>query len=343
MSAYTDAVLEDAPTLYLRLNEASGLDFADSSGLNRPGVGFGDIVPGEDGAIADDSSSGSVYFPSDVDSYIDAGYYQPSYALLAMRPGSIEVWVKVESGFNSGGLMILGRASFFPGGFNAYELICGDIDAGGVYSTEPVRTGLSAILLKSGAGTFCNAQSMLPDDEWTHVVFTSESGVASLYRNGEFVTASAPLADAPGDVNNSFLLGKVFAGTAGFRGRLSELSVYDAVLSPERVLAHYEAGVAEPPPVFEYPRYHNVCDLTYADEASWEAHTDASGACRSLSDLLAHGFAFVAPQGFSPTVTTQPRDEAGEWTDISIDADNQRHFNPYGKNQSLKRVLQKIS
>lgn len=97
-----------------------------------------------------------------------------------------------------------------------------------------------------------NVASLLPVDEWGHVVFTYGSGLVSLYINGDLVGSQL----TPGVAANIHNLANIGAWIDGgnistrfYRGGLDEFSIYNTTLTADevnRLAQAYTVSVPEP-------------------------------------------------------------------------------------------------
>lgn len=98
-------------------------------------------------------------------------------------------------------------------------------------------------LLWSGAAWY-NASTgiKIPVNAWTQVVFTMENGAVKVYINGEEKFSGAGFPDVFTNRNGVFALGVNYWDTP-YVGRIDELRIYSNTLTPEEVLAEYQAAV----------------------------------------------------------------------------------------------------
>ena len=80
---------------------------------------------------------------------------------------------------------------------------------------------------------------VINDDRWHHLVYTYENGAMKLYVDGA-LDASAFVARIPG--GGPAFLGWDEAVQTHLAGSLDEVAVYDAVLTPQQIQAHYSAS-----------------------------------------------------------------------------------------------------
>ncbi|MCH8044121.1 MAG: PEP-CTERM sorting domain-containing protein [Planctomycetes bacterium] len=84
------------------------------------------------------------------------------------------------------------------------------------------------------------------NDEWAHLVGTYDGDTQRFYINGQEVgNALVGQGFGPNDAEPLRIGGGATEGNGNFffEGDIDEVAVYDTALSPERVLAHYEAGI----------------------------------------------------------------------------------------------------
>ncbi len=235
MSSYRATVLADGPQVYLRLGDASGATAPKNevtSSIGASAAYGGAPVFGVPGAIAFDSDT-AVRFDEGASARIDLGN-------VLAKPGtgtpeSFELWFQPLQPLTNQPRFLFDRD--VPGGGQRYdffafdgklELERHDADGGvdGVYDN-----GANLVL-----GT------------WYHLVVTlagmSPTNGLKIYVNGSLAAAAdetVTLADAVG----AFVFGAKVSdpSTNAANGAIDELAIYTHVLTPARILAHYNAGI----------------------------------------------------------------------------------------------------
>lgn len=223
-TSYAAEVLADGPVAYYRFEDSPDAETAKDEVGSRTasvvtqsakGVVFG--VPGArgTGASLDGMSS------------LDVG---DLFDFAGKAPFTLEVWVKPKAKESYGNLIQKVNETSFDG----YRL--------GLDDGQPSFMALKSGVTGPDGRVSLGAESETPLPlEFTHLVvtvaFKFQRGNATLYVNG----VASPIGgyDSPGDLPDTtahLLLGKAFEGT------LDEVAIYDKALSPERILAHYNAG-----------------------------------------------------------------------------------------------------
>lgn len=234
---YKSEVLADVPSGYWRLGETDGTTAADSSGNGLDGtyhfgsvfglLGFGGSISGSsDASVLFDNTGGNDYVSVADDPLLDPG-----------DTFSLEAWV-IFNAVNTGtAQVILAKGA---NSFTVYEL-------GGLLYFD-----------KAGVGQIAISTASLSAGAWTHILVTKDGADVHLYINGVDVTGSVTdrtVVATATDLN----IGRYTDGTLYLAGALDEVAIYPTVLSAERVLAHYNAGLGgqyrmEWLPVMSLPR-----------------------------------------------------------------------------------------
>jgi len=219
---YDEAVLADAPVVYYRLGESSGTTAGDSSGAGLNGSYLGGPLLGRPGAIAGNTA---VEFRDGVADHVAVPH---SAALDLDDVFSIELWVK-RTVLNPAGprqTMICKTAGGFCLGFNDDKLQLHQENGGTNYTvalgSPPGITDTSAfhhvVVTKNGADIVSYWDGQL-----------SES-ISSVLVADMFLATTGPLYLGAKDGA---------ADSEPFPGLLDEVAVYDYVLTPAQVAAHY--------------------------------------------------------------------------------------------------------
>jgi hypothetical protein len=216
--SYGGEIFEDVPVAWYRMGEASGavIDFMGGTSGTVVGTVTRD-VPGATGG----SDDGAIEFPGTGTNRVTVA--DQTKLDLGDGPYTIEVWVKVDAHKNYNCLISKGT--------NGYELF---LDAAG-----KINTGKSDVAIEYTGST------VLSLGEWHHIVWVHDPTSRVVYLDGEAETLTgAPLVMAN---NNSVLAIGDFAGGAGvLDGAMDEVAIYNYILDPARVTAHYDAATAGP-------------------------------------------------------------------------------------------------
>lgn len=222
-SVYALTVMQDAPTAYYRLGEASGTTANDASGNANTGTyNSSGVTLGQAGALFSDSNTAALFNGS-------TGYVTLPTATNGNGASAltIELWAKLSTtSLGSFTNIISAGLSATHTGYQIYwsgttnlTMTAGNGTANGtaVYSTNAV------------AGT------------WWHIVGVYDGSSVLLYVNGTQVGTTSALS---GTISAS--ANPIVAATTGhsskFPGTIDEVAVYPTALSSARIQAHYNAG-----------------------------------------------------------------------------------------------------
>lgn len=225
--------LDAGLVLHLALDETSGSNAADTSGLDNHGVllYFPDPVTNWTAGIL----GGGLLFDSNLPMPMDnQAVAVPSADSLDFSTGlafTLAVWAKgppTQAG--SGALLCKGLG----GGGEAY---CIDIYGGGYR------------FFARGSGTLIAvaSSSVLPDSTWHLVVavFDAAAGRMKLYVNGVEAVSAAPLGELLSNADSLDVGCRQWQGgyTLPFNGVLDDVRAYNRMLTPREVRTLYELGV----------------------------------------------------------------------------------------------------
>ena len=224
-SLYAQKVLADGPVAYYRFEERTGVVAVDSSTSGKHGIYNGDVGFGAPSfhpnlGSAADLTGGYIAIPN-------TGSFSESTA---------EVWLQLDAGG---------------------EGCCTSIASAGTWSTNALHWNLTAgnvfehAVNSQGNVNTAGGSFVADGATWYHLVVTNGGGVTTTYVNGVEVPDNG---DHTGDVidygNSNFQIG-AWNGGRLLDGRIDEFAIYDKVLTPEQVLAHYTAATSEgPPPIY---------------------------------------------------------------------------------------------
>ena len=239
---YADAVLADNPVLYWRCDEPTPpVNVADASGHGRLGTRVGPSVWGVPSPVGDGTA---IRTTSTASTWIE----------IATFPGAEGPMLSYEFWWQRGSQAQVGFASPVlkaPGSWAAGL---------GCYFEHP--------WLYCWVGHYLGATAWAEIPEtWTHIAVTYDQNKIRVYTNGVL----SPGTSTPGP--RSFDVDEPLQWTGGAsyvtKGDFDEFAFYDHVLTPERIVAHYEAG---------------VCD------GGVDRHPDAGGAPRQSHRFAAEGW-----------------------------------------------------
>lgn len=218
MAGYWDEVTTDAPTLFLKTDEASG-NLTDSSGGSHTAT-----VTGSPTYQVAGPATGVPYGIT-----IESGSYftVADHADLDLGDGpfSIEFWFKRGTDSDSGTILAKADASTTPG-----------------YIVQQASTDF--LRLEDGSTSshlYPNSATYLNNTNWHHVVFTRPSAATGkLYIDASDVTDST--AKTFSDNNLDLLIGRRTVADSSYAGvTLAGIAIYKSELSAGRVSAHYTA------------------------------------------------------------------------------------------------------
>lgn len=222
---YDAVVLADRPQVYCPLNDTSGTVARDWSGHRSHGTiqGGSGVTLNQQGpwsgstAMAFNGSNGSVVIPT-----------YPNVSTL-----TVELWAKQTASTGDNPRFI---ANGHPDNSNnGFELMVG------LVGTTP-GTGFAV-----GNGTTYEAaiDTSLADltlGEWYYLVGTYDGAAVRLFINGQLkATTSAALGNLTANHEVGIAYNPSYSGDY-LTGSVAKVAVYERVLTPSRILAHYNAG-----------------------------------------------------------------------------------------------------
>jgi hypothetical protein len=232
-SSYANAVLADHPVLYYRLGETTGSVALDSSGSGRLGLYVGGVLFGQSGAIAVDNDRSATFDGS-------TGYVNCGFNPFSASSQTIEAWARptrdsapgfpqqAVAGIGGSTQLTFGRT---PGFAAAY-----------IWPASGVNSGSATSL---GDWKQVQTATPLPLNTWTYLVATWNDGTKqwSMYVNGTLSASTTLQGITAGQQSASvpFTIGG-FSGQQLFQGGIDEVAYYAYGLSPQQILAHYNAA-----------------------------------------------------------------------------------------------------
>ncbi len=242
--AYTKAVLDTKPAAYWRLNESviptardassHGHDakFEDGVALYLPGasrtIGFQPPQPETPNAFSGEQINRAPHFAG--------GRLQ---ARLPIKENySVELWF--WNGLTNNVRPVTGY--FFSRGADGDKLAAGDhLGIGGTH--QPEFAGKLMFFNGNEHNVVFAGHTQIAWREWHHVVMVREGKRVTVYLNGNTtpeISGDAEIAFAQDEP--SFFFGGRCDNFANLEGKLDEIAVYDRVLKPDEVAAHYKAS-----------------------------------------------------------------------------------------------------
>jgi PKD repeat protein len=279
--AYGQAVYQDDPDLFWRLNDQSGQTAQDASPSSNPGMISGTVAFGGSTALDNGTSFG----------------FNGSNSLVAATKSasnplvySLETWFKTTT--NVGGKLI-GFGNAQTGTSSAYDRH--------VYMQDDGRLVFGTYTGQLNTATSPNAYN---DGQWHYLVATQSSNGLQLYVDAALV-ATNPQTSAQNYTGYWRIGGDNTWGSSSpyFNGQLDEAAVYSSALSGARIKAHYEAVVGAIPNTAPHAAFTETGDdLTAAFDAtssydpdgqisgySWTFGDGATGSGSTVSHTYAAG------------------------------------------------------
>lgn len=220
---YGDAVKQDTPVGWWRLDDVLGATSASDSSANGVAAtiqgSFG-VKAGQPGAMARGTA-----FTFDGTGHLDLG---DRFNFPSPNAYTFEAWAKSS---------VTSEDNEYHGIFTKIPF--------GVSSKGPGRwmyfsqDGYTRIALEQWTATesvlFVNSNQTLPSNRFAHLVVAFDGANARIYVDGQLIKTAAPT----GTVGNAAV---AFKWGDGWKGALDELAIYDKGLDEARVLAHYAAA-----------------------------------------------------------------------------------------------------
>jgi hypothetical protein len=262
-AAYVDVVLADSPVAYWRLNEKSeSEDIVDVTGNVAPGtyLDLGGMDWGLPGAIVGDDNT-AVQFQSSAFSFAcnaacGSGQLEPGGVLdlgtlESDQPITLEAWFKlypsVDEALPPTSYPRIFHYNNFENGQYAFGVV-GNESAGFPQRTVWGARGDGA----DSGGVILSADTDIiePSEEeiWYHFVALLDGDEVRLFLNAEELTDlfdSDPIAWQEPQATIGARINVGGDTVQPFPGLIDELAVYNTLLSPERILAHYQAGLGQ--------------------------------------------------------------------------------------------------
>ncbi|WP_298862254.1 PKD domain-containing protein [uncultured Microbacterium sp.] len=265
-SAYRAAVLKDSPRNYWPLGEASGATAYDWAGGSDMTLN-GSYTRNQSGALADETGKTSTRFNG------SNAYGASSEKIVAPQVFTIEAWVRTDANGGPGGKMV---------GFgNAQTGLSSNYDRH-IYM-EP--NGRITFGVYPGSTQTITSSGSYNDAKWHYVVATLSDSGMSLYVDGVRVAQRTDV------YSGQYYYGywrvggdSTWGGNTYFKGYLEDVAVYDSVLSPQSIAAHYTAagrtapGAVSPADVYGAAVFGLHPDLYWRmDETTGSLANDYSG------------------------------------------------------------------
>ena len=231
LGTYAATILADSPVGYWHLNEPTPPPFTPvaarntgSLGASADGTYLNGVLTEQPGALVGDANTAARFDGSN--DKIDV----PWNSSLNHTQFSVECWAKVTGGAGSYRCPVASRADQPQRGYIIYAASNNKWE---FWSGTGAQVGWTII---SGPDVVL--------DQWVHLVGTYDGAAFGFYLNGSLVGSRTALYGI--NPTNVFRIGAGATEGAGsffFNGVIDEVAAYDRALSPERVLAHYAAGM----------------------------------------------------------------------------------------------------
>ena len=256
--AYGQAVYQDDPDLFWRLDDQSGQTAQDASASADPGMISGSVTYGAPSALSSGSSFG----------------FNGSNSLVAATKSandplvySLETWFKTTT--TVGGKLI-GFGDSQTGTSSAYDRH--------VYMQDDGRLVFGTYTGQLNTATSPNAYN---DGQWHYLVATQSSDGLRLYVDAALV-ATNPATSAQNYSGYWRIGGDNTWGSSSafFAGQLDEVAVYSSALSGARIRAHYETvvgAVANTPPHAAFTETGNDLTASFDGTSSYDPDGQISG------------------------------------------------------------------
>jgi hypothetical protein len=222
LAGYEQEVLADGPVVYYRFEEASGTQAIDSSGNGYDG----DYIDGVDlGLPSADVGLGSAALFDGM-----SGYVQLPNLGLETDQLTVEAWVNLE--FLAPGCC---TSIFSPDGWQA----------GWLHYNIKDNQNIEFALNGGGPNNHNTEPESVPFEEWIYFasVYDKDEALVRTYINGEEVDVTPPDFTSPQTVR--LIAPAQVAAWEGGRflgGLLDEFAIYNAALTEDRIVAHFEAA-----------------------------------------------------------------------------------------------------
>ncbi|MFM7204352.1 MAG: LamG-like jellyroll fold domain-containing protein [Myxococcota bacterium] len=222
-TSYAAEVLADNPVSYWRLGESSGTVATDQKGLND-GTYVGAVTKGVTGALIGDTDT-AISFSGSTSDYVRFNAFKSHPSTAA----TFEFWMKsLDKSKNGTPYSYLTSTTTNTNDYLIYD-----------YQNLALYVNGSAI----------TSGQVLTDGNWHHVVVTwnSSDGAARVYVDGVVKLQSTIAKGAVIAGGGVAMLGQeqdcaggCFEASQAFIGVIDEVALYNVVLTPERVLAHFQ-------------------------------------------------------------------------------------------------------
>ncbi|MGG7465877.1 PKD domain-containing protein [Plantibacter sp. YIM 135347] len=259
---YGASVYNLDPTLYWRLNDASGSTAVDAGPNENPGTYTGNVTKGATGALSGNPDKAAAFAPvNNNGNWTEAGVASTK-TFTDPEAYSVELWFQTTT--HNGGKLI---------GFGAQPTGTSSSYDRHVYLENDGRLTFGTYTGQTNTITTPNAYN---DGAWHQVVASQSSDGLKLYVDGALVGTNATTQAQ--NYTGYWRIGgdTTWGGTAPFyTGKLDEVAVYDKALTPAQVNQHYVIGSGNVPnqaPTAAFTSH--ATDLSVAFDATGSSDSD---------------------------------------------------------------------
>jgi RHS repeat-associated protein len=229
-AVYPNALRNDYPLSYWRLDEPAGSTVAADTENINPGTYVNSPGLGASGALSGDPDKGVSF--------------NGTNQLMTVVPNdtvagafSVEAWINPSTG--SGDLGVLGTRSPSDGGFDI-QVLNGKLHGDAGDGTNWLSNNL-------------DAPTTLSPGTWYHVVYVVTPGSWTIYVNGSQAASGTLLSGTPllWDATHQLAIGDIAPNDPPypFNGSVDEVAVYGVALTAAQVSNHYRAGTNPGQPI----------------------------------------------------------------------------------------------
>lgn len=222
--SYRATILEDAPARYWRLSDAAGAAAAvDAAGVANGTYGGSPTLGAAGPFLRDTSTAMSADGTDDRMEVTDA-------ADLDLTTGwSVECWFNGTSFSHGGGSNFPRIVSKGASSGNGYQIL-----------VDQAAGPLLAVQTQGLSDTTHQSVSTLETGRWYHAVVTYDGSNVRIYLNGVIDYTGPATGSVTTNATNLFV-GRRGDGSNHWNGKISDVAIYAAVLTPAQVAAHYAA------------------------------------------------------------------------------------------------------
>ena len=258
---YQELVVSDGPVLFWPMHLQGGA----GAGRYWPDAGTNAINSDTDDDGPDSTITGPVYGVTDVAPYNSQGIGGSDWqaetsnsAVACTFPFTMECWFSTDVARNDKQLLLLSGQTDYRIVTNTSNkcrptimlegaVSCGLEAQANCTSTEPNRS-FTNIKYHDGTQDGGSASGYFNDEAWHHVVVVITSSTATMYLDGQKYsvvgshTGIAPSASSSTPALKVADSDAVAEGYGGYKGHVSNVSLYDHALTTDQIVRHYNAG-----------------------------------------------------------------------------------------------------